>query len=424
MFNTSYLYVSKETNLLEVTVRVCCLDASPAVRYANDMNTAPKIIYLITKSNFGGAQKYVFELAVAAKQRGFNVLVACGGTGGKKAEFGLLAKKLQAEEIRVIPIKHFMRDMSVGNDIVAFFDVCRLIREERPHVLHVTSSKAGGIGALAGRLFRVPKIIFTSHGLTVDETWRPRFQRFLIFIATYYTIAAAHVSIMISKETYERALKIIGRKEKVAYIKNGITPVSFKSKEAAQAELHLHIPHDHVLIGGIGELHPNKNWLQAMTAIAHLPHTVHLAIIGSGEEYDTLKHQAQSLGIQERVHLLGYIPDAATYVRMFDIFMLPSKKEGLPYVLLEAGLAGLPVVATDLPGNRDIIESGIHGFLIEPDYRVIATSLEMLIRDPGMRRTLGAALQEKVMAEFSIEHMVDNTLALYSSSKLRASKRF
>jgi glycosyltransferase involved in cell wall biosynthesis len=226
---------------------------------------------------------------------------------------------------------------------------------------------------------------------------------------------------MISKETYERACHIIGSKKKIAYIKNGIAPVDFKSKDEARALLELHIPPEHILIGGIGELHANKNWLQAITAVAQLPHTAHLAIIGSGEEYDSLKHQIETLGINDRVHLLGYIPDAATYIKAFDIFVLPSKKEGLPYVLLEAGLAGLPVIATDLPGNRDIIESGVHGFLIEPEYRILATSIEMLIRDSGMRRTLGAALQEKVMSEFSIEHMVNETFALYTSSKSSAS---
>ena len=384
------------------------------VTYAKaTMPVAPKIIYLITKSNFGGAQKYVFELAVAAKLRGANVIVACGGIGDKGAPLGLLAEKLRAEDIRVVQIKHFMRNMSIGSDIMAFFDVMRLIREERPLVLHVTSSKAGGIGALAGRILRVPKIIFTSHGLTTDEVWRPRWQRLFIFVGTYYTIAASHISIMISKDTYVRAGRLTGMTDKIAYIKNGIAPVDFKTKEVARHELELHIPPEHILVGGIGELHPNKNWLAAIAAVANLPHTVHLAIIGSGEEYDLLKHQAQALGISDRVHLLGYIGEAATYIKAFDIFVLPSKKEGLPYVILEAGLAGVPVIATDLPGNRDIIESGVHGFLIEPTNRMLATSLEMLIRDSGMRRTFASALQEKVMTDFSIEHMVDETFALY-----------
>jgi glycosyltransferase involved in cell wall biosynthesis len=299
---------------------------------------------------------------------------------------------------------------------MAFIEVCRLLREEHPHVLHVTSSKAGGIGALAGRMLRIPKIVFTSHGLTVDEVWRPRWQRCLIFIGTYYTLTAAHVSIMISKETYARACKIIGRKKKIAYIKNGIGPVDFKTKEIARQELCLHIPEGHTLIGGIGELHSNKNWAVAIAAVAKLPHTVHLAVIGSGEEYEHLKSHAQALGINDRVHLLGYVANAATYLRAFDIFILPSKKEGLPYVILEAGLAGVTVIATDLPGNRDIIESGVHGFLIEPDSRILATSLEMLLRDPGMRRTFAAELQEKIMSEFSIEHMVHDTFTLYNAS--------
>lgn len=316
-----------------------------------------------------------------------------------------------------------MRNMSFGSDIMAFFDVMRLIREERPQVLHVTSSKAGGIGALAGRILRVPKIIFTSHGLTTDEVWRPRWQRLFIFVGTYYTIAAAHISIMISKDTYARACSLTGMTKKITYIKNGITSINFKTKESARHELALHIPPEHILVGGIGELHPNKNWLAAIAAVANLPHTVHLAIIGSGEEYDLLKHQAQALSISDRVHLLGYIPDAATYIKAFDIFVLPSKKEGLPYVILEAGLAGVPVVATDLPGNRDIIESGVHGFLIEPNHRMLATSLEMLIRDTGMRRTFASTLQERVMTDFSIEYMVDETFALYTSSKSGASKR-
>ncbi len=378
------------------------------------MRTIPKIIYLITKSNFGGAQKYVYELAVDAKARGWDVMVACGGTGEKNAGLGLLATKLEEAGIAVIPIPHFMRNVSLDDDITAFFEVRRLLREERPDVLHVTSSKAGGIGAFAGRLVGIKNIIFTSHGLTIDEVWRPFWQRFFIYIGTWITMFFCHHAIMISSETYTRARSMPGMRKKVVLIKNGVAPVDFMDREHALTELELTIPPDHMLIGGIGELHQNKNWSAAIQTIASLPATVHLAIIGSGEEYDSLHHHVEKLNVRNRVHLLGYIPNAVRYLKAFDIFMLPSKKEGLPYVLLEAGLAGLPVIASDLPGNHDIIESGIHGFLVEPQPRVLATSIEMLLRDEGMRRHLGAALQERVMQDFSIGHMTDETFALYS----------
>ena len=379
------------------------------------MRTQKKILYIITKSNFGGAQKYVFELAIAAKEAGHQVAVACGGTGRKHAELGLLATKLTDNGIRVIPIHHFMRNMSLGNDFVAFLNIWRLMRDERPDVLHVTSSKAGGLGALAGRLTDIKQIIFTSHGLTIDETWRPYWQRIAIYIGTWFTLTFAHRSIMISTETYERARRMPSMAHKIVLIKNGIAPVDFKTKDEARALLELQIPDSHYVVGGIGELHRNKNWLAAIHAITTLPPTIHLVIIGSGEEYESLKEHAEKFGVQDRVHLLGYIGDADQYVRAFDVFLLPSKKEGLPYVLLEAGLAGLPVVASDLPGNHDIIKSGVDGFLIEPTPRIIATSVEMLLRDEGMRRRFGASLQEKVMETFSIHKMVEETFAVYDS---------
>jgi glycosyltransferase involved in cell wall biosynthesis len=178
-----------------------------------------------------------------------------------------------------------------------------------------------------------------------------------------------------------------------------------------------HIPSQSVWVGGIGELHPNKNWSAAVIALTTLPKHLHLIIIGEGEERSSLERLIKHHHLQNRVHLIGYL-DAAQYLKAFDIFILPSKKEGLPYVLLEAGLAELPTVASDLPGNRDIIETGETGFLIEPKPRLLATTLEMLSRDGGMQRRLGTAHRAKIEQSFSIEHMCRKTFALYASSTL------
>ncbi|MCB9812550.1 glycosyltransferase [Candidatus Nomurabacteria bacterium] len=373
-----------------------------------------KVLYLITKSNFGGAQKYVFELAVAAKQAGYAVVVGCGGTGKAGAATGRLVTKLQEVAIPVHSISHFMRDMSFLSDIRAFFEVWRLLRHERPEVLHVTSSKAGGIGALAGRLARVPRIIFTSHGLTVDEVWRPRWQRTLIYLGTWITLALAHQSIMITSETYQRAQKMPRMKDRVVLIKNGVAPIDFLTRTAARASLAPHLPPRALWIGGIGELHPNKNWSAAITALRTLPAQTHLLIIGEGEERPKLEQLITQEQLQERVHLLGYL-EAAPHLMAFDIFVLSSQKEGLPYVLLEAGLAGLPIVASDLPGIRDIITTGETGLLVTPTPELLATSLSMLIRDEGMRRQLGQRAQQHITSTFSITHMCTDTFKLYDS---------
>lgn len=378
-----------------------------------------KILYIITKSNYGGAQKYVFELACAAKEAGHEVSVGCGGTGEAGAPLGLLAEKLATTDIPVHPIKNFMRNMSFLNDVKSGFEVWKLIRHQKPDVLHVTSSKAGGIGALAGRLALVPKIIFTSHGLTVDEIWRPRWQRILIYISTWITLRLAHHSIMISTETFERASKMPGLKSRISLIKNGIAPIEFVEKSVARAKLAPHVPTNTLWIGGIGELHPNKNWSSAIIAMTTLPKQVHLLIIGAGEEYSRLKQLINKHNLVERVHLLGYV-DGAQYLKAFDIFILPSKKEGLPYVLLEAGLAGIATVASDLPGNRDVIETGQNGLLVEPTPQLIATSLEILIRDGSMRKHYGSSLHEKIQKDFSVKKMFSATLLVYTSIKSRA----
>ena len=382
-----------------------------------------RVFYLITKSNFGGAQKYVYELAKEARGEGHEVVVACGGTGEAGAALGLLAEKLNNENVAVRPVKHFLRNMSPLNDFMSFFEVWSWLRKEKPDVLHASSSKAGGLGMLAGRLAGVKKLVFTSHGLTIDETWRPRWQQRLIYIGTWLTIALSHHTIVISNDNYNRVKKMPGLKNKVYLIKNGIAPIDLLDKKVARAKLGPPLPPSSVLIGGIGELHPNKNWASAIIALKDLPENIHLTIIGEGEERKQLERLIVHHNLTDRVHLVGYKDNAASYLKAFDIFVLPSKKEGLPYVLLEAALAELPIIASDLPGNRDIIETGENGLLVEPSPNLLSATVAMLYRDEGMRRRLGAAAKAKVAKEFSIRQMYEKTHTLYSSKILRASKR-
>lgn len=382
-------------------------------------DTPKKILFLITKSNYGGAQKYVYELATAAKAAGFAVVVAAGGTGGAGATAGLLLEMIVKADIDARHITYFQRNMSPFDDVRALFEVWKLLRLERPDILHVTSSKAGGIGAFAGRLVGIKKIIFTSHGLTVDEVWRPRWQRILIYLGTWLTLRLAHHSIMISNETYERARALPGMEERVTLIQNGIAPIQFLERKVARAKLAPLLPPTTLWVGGIGELHPNKNWVMAIIAMTSLKKHVHLFIIGEGQERTTLERIIVHHHLEDRVHLLGFL-DAPQYLKAFDIFLLPSLKEGLPYVLLEAGLAELPTIASDLPGNRDIITSGETGLLIAPTPPLLATTLEMLSRDDGMRRRLGYAHKEFVTEHFSIKRMCEQTFALYASSAVDA----
>ena len=375
----------------------------------------PTILYVITKSNFGGAQKYVYDLACAAQSRGYDVHVACGNTGEAGSDSGILVEKLRQQKIPTHSIKSFQRDMSPFQDIKAFWEVATCIWRLKPTTLHLTSSKAGGIGTFAGRILRVGNIIFTSHGLTMDETWRPGWQKKLITFATWTTLALAHHSIMINTQTAQRARQMIGLKNKIHLIFNGISEFPVKKKPLSLQELNLSIPQTKQIIGGIGELHPNKQWAGVINSMSSLPQTVHLVIIGyDGGEQKSLEKLITKLGLTDRVHLTGYVKDAQEHLGIFDIFILPSAKEGLPFVLLEAGLAGVPIIASDLPGNRDIITSGQDGILVDPNSMSFVMAITMLLRDQSLRKQFTYQLRQKIIKTFSTQKMFRETFSLYT----------
>lgn len=373
-----------------------------------------KIMYLITKSNYGGAQKYTFELAAASQERGHAVVVACGGTGDSLAPPGELEARLKEANIPVRHVPGFMRDISVASDIKAFWQVYSLLRTERPDVLHISSSKAGGIGTVAARLLAVPRIIFTIHGMPADEAWRPKWQQFLIAALTWITTTLSHHVIVLTKEAALRVRSWPGQQHKVHLIHNGVSHFVLADHNTLRQELG--IRNTITAIVGVGELHPNKNWSQAISVMPTLPATVHLYIIGAGEERAKLESLVTTLAVSDRVHFLGHMKDAARFLPAFNILILPSKKEGLPYVILEAGVASLPVVASDLPGIQEIIETGEHGLLTQLDSEEFSTALQMLVRDTGMQRRLGDALHARVMDHFTLKEMVEKTFHLYSTT--------
>jgi len=376
-----------------------------------------KILYIITKSNFGGAQRYLFDLATNIPRESHEVVVALGGTGERGATTGRLKELLDENGIRTIVIRNFMRDISLFKEVLAFFEIIQIIKKEKPNTLHSMSSKAGGLGACVGRLLHVKRIIFTSHGLAYDESWRPWWQRLLILVSSWWTFIFSTKSIQITKDTYERARNLPFMKNKMVLIHNGREKPAFLSHDEARMKLcaNENVCGD-IWIGTIAELTANKN-LHALIDALHLIHKkgtrTHLWILGDGEERAHLERQITELSIEQYVHLPGYLPDASQYLKAFDIFTLPSKKEGLPYVLLEAGYASLPVVVSDIPGISDIITHEVDGLMLTPTPKKLQDAFLKLIDNKELREKYGAALHNSVDENFSIDRMVEQTLKQY-----------
>jgi len=176
-------------------------------------------------------------------------------------------------------------------------------------------------------------------------------------------------------------------------------------------------PENATWIGIIAELHKNKGLGYAIEACAKLDRTNHsffLVIIGEGEERERLESLIRNKGLGNRIILTGPVTNAARLLSAFDIFILPSIKEGLPYSILEAGLAKLSVVASRVGGIPEIIEHNVSGVLTAAkDIDTLKSSLEMLIHDEVLRKSFGEELYKKVTTEFSFKDVLSDTQAVY-----------
>ncbi|MSU55972.1 MAG: glycosyltransferase family 1 protein [Candidatus Taylorbacteria bacterium] len=395
---------------------------------ATTMPTAKKkIIYIITKGNWGGAQRYVFDLATALPQENFDVVVACSES--KKTEGGLpgiLVQKLLELGIKVIPIHSFTRDISILKEFSALRELYSVIKITNPDVVHLNSSKAGGIGAFAARVCRTKEIIFTVHGLPWDED-RNILSRTLIFLSSYLTFLLCHKVILISKNNFERIRRLPFCGRKAVLIHNGVAPIDFRPREEAQREIMGTPIRKTPWVGVIAEFTKNKGLLYLIESAAILKkHGVafRMSIIGDGDMLPEVKKRAIEYGLYNSpnspvyIDLPGFVSDVATNLKAFDMLVLPSTKEGLPYVLLEAGLASLPVIATSVGGIPDIIQNGKTGLIVPPgDSQRLAEEMQKLLGQPNMQAELGTTLRKHVEREFSFEAMLQKTFALYASAR-------
>ncbi|HCB35825.1 MAG TPA: hypothetical protein DEP25_04235 [Candidatus Taylorbacteria bacterium] len=367
-----------------------------------------KILYVITKGSWGGAQRYVFDLATSLSKNEFDVEVAVG-------EGSFLKERLTAHGIRVVSVPALQRDVSFVKEIHSFLFLYKIFRTfPRPDIVHLNSSKAGALGALAARIAGVPRTIFTAHGWPFKEE-KNFLWRIFAWLASYITALFSTDIITVASLEFEQAKAMPFVAPKVRLIHNGIRPPHYLSREEAREKLGL--PKEIPVIGSIGELTRNKNYAELISATRQLARErdCKLVIIGGGEDLAEMAENTQNDPVlRGRVILCGFKEDAYTYLKAYDIFALPSLKEGLPYVLLEAGGASLPVVASSVGGIPDIVENGKTGLIVPPkDSKLLEGALRELLEQEEMRKELGCALKERVEKTFSFEHMSAETMRVY-----------
>ena len=345
-----------------------------------------KILEVITKSNFGGAQKYVFEMATGLAKQNHEVMVAFGGNG-------LLKQKLSENGIRTITIKSLQKNISILKDIKTFIELIKIIRNEKPDIVHLNSSKIGALGSIATRLFTKSKSIFTIHGLAYKEN-RNFISKLLIKKVYWLTILFSHKSISVSEQVKNdlmknRFFRIL--KNKIVVIENEINQINFFERGVSRQKLSAilsekygtKLSDNEIIIGSIGELHPIKGYdllIKASQKIFQENPKIRLIIIGEGQDKRLLEKQIKDLKMPDKILLPGFIDDAAKYLKSFDIFVSSSLSEGMPLVILEAIQANLPIICTNVGSNSKTLIEYSHKKIIEPgDEKGLHNSLKELL---------------------------------------------
>ena len=370
---------------------------------------AKTVLYIITKSVWGGAQKYVYDLASNLPRDRFNVIVAGGGQGA-------MAQKLKATDVNYLPIKSFQRNINFFKDFIAFFEILFMLFKTKPDIIHISSSKAGGVVGIAGFIYCFAgRAVLTVHGWAFLEQ-RPKWQNWLIKLFSKLTCLFYDKIICVSENDYKMGLKYkIAPARKMFVIHNGIDPdsISFVPREESQKKLLSKT--SPLVVGVVAEWTKNKGLFYFLEAVKNK--NCDVVLIGSGENPDKEKIYGFIKKFNlKNIYLHEFIPDAASYLKALDVFVLPSTKEGLPYTILEAGLAKLSVIATSVGGIPEIIQNEKTGLLVPPaDSTALTNAIKKLADNQALREKLGINLQQKITQEFTLSKMLSATIAAYEN---------
>jgi len=362
------------------------------------------VLLVVTLAEVGGAQSYVASL-LPALVRPFDVAVAAYGPGP-------LRQATEAAGARFIPLRHVRRPISVWRDVAGLAELALLLRRERPDVLHVSSSKAGVLGRLAGVLARVPVRIFTVHGwaFSAHSGAYARLYRW----ADQLVAPLTSVTICVSERERDAGLAAgTCAPEQTVVIPNAVDVAGAPRSQPAGRE--------RPLIVAVGRLKAPKDFLTLVRALAELPPgSFEAVIVGDGPDRARLDEEIRVRGLAGRVRLAGERRDVPELLAAADVFVLSSRSEGHPVSVLEAMAADLPVVASRVGGVPEQVSEGETGLLVEPgDPAELAAALRRLVADASLRRRLGAAGRARAEQAFDLDAFRRAHIEVYSRELAR-----
>ncbi len=383
-----------------------------------------KVVHVITRFDKGGSAENTFLTVRNLDEGRYRVLLVKGPSpAGTLEEPEVLATQanieaLRAQQVEVVTIGRLVRNLSPLSDLLAFFMLLRVIRRERPDIVHTHTSKAGILGRWAAWFCRCPVIVHTPHGHVFWGYFGPLKTRLFIWTEKATAWFTDAIITLTQQERADHLHLQIAPEEKFAVIHSGVDVGTFLAGrfQPAETKAALGIPPEMTVVGTVGRLTAVKGQevlLKAVSELIRHGEKIFLVLLGEGELRGALEQLALDLGIAENVRFLGWRPDVARVMSAYDIFCLPSLNEGMGKVLVEAMTLGLPMIASNIGGIKDLVRPGENGLLVPAgDVIALAEAIACLCRDPERRRQMGDAGRQMAPL-YSSEEMIKKIDQLY-----------
>lgn len=383
-----------------------------------------KILRIIARLNVGGPAIHTILLTEALNDDRFESILVTGQVDNSEKDMAYLARE---RGINPVVIPELGRNINPIKDLIALWKIYRLIRREKPDVVHTHTAKAGALGRISAILAGVPIRIHTFHG-NIFQGYFSKFRvNLFIFIEkvlAYFTTYIVVVSEQQKKEIGE--FYRIAPPDKIRVVRLGLELEKFacgQQDQAGRLRKRLNIDNDVITIGIIGRLVPVKNHEMFLDAIKRLPghldreFRIRFLIIGDGEKREGLERYAKTLNLNRDIIFCGWQEDMKNVYPDLDIVALTSINEGTPVALIEALAAGKAVVTTNVGGASEVIEDGVSGYLVPSgDAEKFSESLARLIENPEKRAEFGAKGKATVIRKFSKERLIYDIKNIYEEA--------
>jgi glycosyltransferase involved in cell wall biosynthesis len=367
-----------------------------------------RVMRVIARMNIGGPAVQVTALMRGLDPERFEQRLYTGSVGPDEADH----VDSRAPDVPVFRLPALGRAVRPGDDLRALRELTIAMRVFRPHIVHTHTAKAGALGRVAAGLARVPARVHTYHGHLLHGYFSPRTTGMVVRAERWLARYTDRLVAVGGRVRDDLLAAGIGRAEQYAVVPPGTALPAPPPR--AEARRRLGLPPNGPVVAYVGRVTRIKRpdrFLAVAREVRRAVPTVRFVVCGEGDLASTLASETRLDGA---LHPLGWRADIETVYAAADLVVLTSDNEGMPVSLIEAGQAGVAVVATDVGSVAEVVRDGETGLLAAPDIAALARHTVRLLNDARLRRQMGERARAWTVSRFGAERLVDDIHSLYA----------